>query len=152
MDQDKANRYTQIVSVVAVLIGLAFVAYELKQSNAMMRAQIRNELAVLTIDINRSWQRPELIALYLKASAGVEVLSAEEERLLYLNLNATFRMWENMHYQNRIGMYDESEISTNRQIWSSLLEENKFYRDYWIESGASFSEEFRNEINSVIDN
>ena len=143
MDQDRINRYFQYVSVAAVIIGLVFVASELKQNNEMMRAQIRNELAVSTIDINRSWQRPELISVYLKASAGAEKLTAEEARLLNLNLNATFRMWENMHYQNRIGMYDESEISVNRQVWSTFVKENQIYRDYWLESGAVFSEEFR---------
>jgi len=150
MSQNRANNYTQLVSVAAVLIGLAFVAYELKQNNSMMRAQIRNELSAASIELNMMWQRPELVSLYLKTSSSADNLSAEEARLLSLAIGATFRMWENMHYQNRIGTYDESEIAANRLIWSNSVKSIQVYREYWSQSKQVFSEEFQNEIDTII--
>src|SRR5210317_891083 len=104
MKIDDLNNSITFFANIGVLIGIVFVAAELKQNNEMMRAQIRNELSAATIDTNQSWQKPELVTLYTKILYEDYEPNLEEKRLLDLNLTATFRMWENMHYQNRIGM------------------------------------------------
>ena len=116
----------------------------------MMRAQIRNELSAATIEINQSWQKPELVALYIKMQSESYRPTPEETRLLDLNVAATFRMWENMHYQNRIGMYDDSEVSANREIWTNAVRDNNLYREYWTRSRKQFADAFQSEIDTIV--
>lgn len=86
----------------------------------------------------------------MKVSNG-EALAPTEEFAYFLVTNSFFRYWENVSYQYRNGLYDDSEYATQREVWGSLLTVDKI-RDLWCEGRTGRSEPFVAEIDELLDN
>jgi hypothetical protein len=136
---------------ILVIIGLALVVVELQQNRAMMRAQIRNELGQKVIDImSLAGGDREYVELMVRAGAGGEVTPAERV-MLDLRAEAVVRYWENVHYQHREGLYDDTEFSkhlaTMREV---LLNRDKYLASYWCANKQFFSDPFRIELDASL--
>ena len=150
MDKERLNFLFQLLSVGAVIAGLIFVAVEISQNNEMMRTQIRNEMTLAQIENTRFRQTPEMLALAVKARDTNYGFTPEEEMLWDLWIRSTARMWENMHYQQRLGLYDLDEAVANRAIWTVAFTQDEYFRNFWQQSKGDFSASFQQEIDSVI--
>ena len=71
-----------------------------------------------------------LFCAYLKQESG-ESLSLEEEYLLDQAANATLRLWENTHYQYRMGLFDEDEFEADLAVWRDAMRSPE-YKKHWI--------------------
>jgi hypothetical protein len=56
---------------------------------------------------------------------------------------------ENVHYQYRQGLYDESEYHAQREIWRVRMQKSVF-RDMWARSRRTISPLFAQEIDQII--
>jgi hypothetical protein len=131
---------------ILVIIGLALVVVELQQNREMMRAQIRNELGQEIIDIlSLAAGSTEYVELMVRAAAG-EPLTPAEGIMLDLRAEAVVRYWENVHYQHRAGMYDDSEFSKHLATMRDVLLRDKHLSGYWCKSKQFFSDPFRVEL------
>ena len=121
MDSNKLNNWLQVGAMFAVLVGLILLVVELRQNQDLMRAQTRHELAVTVMEIlHIPAANKQLADVMYRANLG-ENLTAEELHQFRMRTNALFRYWENVHYQYRQGLYDDSEFDTHRRAWRSLL-------------------------------
>lgn len=150
MTKERLNFLFQALSVGAVLAGLIFVAIEISQNNEMMRTQIRNEMTLAQIENTRFRQTPAMLQLAVKARQPGYQFTPEEELLWNLWIRSTVRMWENMHYQQRLGLYDQDEADANRSIWTETFNQSEEFKEFWTQSKSDFSVSFRREIDSVI--
>ena len=113
MNFNNLNKWLTLVANLGVLAGIIVVAVELQQTQmalkgeaSSMRAQMATDLQVHIID-NDIWE------VRGKLEAGEELTPAEAARGSAF-LVSTLRHFENMHYQNQIGILDD-------EIWQSNL-------------------------------
>ena len=150
MTADTLNRWLTLGANVGVLIGIALLLIELNQNELMMRAQTRTELSNGIVEIlSLSASNPQLASLTRRADDGEE-LSADEHLQYQHRSYALFRYLENLHYQYRLGLYDEHEFSTQRKAWESYLNRSKAAATAWCNYRFSVSPEFRAEVDGQL--
>ena len=153
MDADRVNRWLSLGANTAVLIGIALLIFELGQNREMMRAQIRNEISRGAFDVmSLTAANRETAEALARFNRGDE-LSDSDRIMLTTRSEAMFRYWENVHYQYRLGMYDEAEFSTHLATMKDvLLFIDRHFTEFWCEYGrrGHYSVPFTNEINALL--
>ncbi len=153
MDSNKLNNWLQVGGIFGVLIGLMLLIVELRQNQDLMRAQTRHDIAEMVVEILYvPAANKQLADIMYRANLG-ENLTPEETHQFTMRTNALFRFWENLHYQYRQGLYDESEFDTHRRAWRSLLTGPTVsigIRTYWCENQFHYSSAFKEVLNEQI--
>ena len=139
-----------ILANVGVLAGILLLVFELSQNREMMTAQTRNEISqgaieLLTLAINDvSFQN------VIRRGQFGEELSEDEQWQSDGHQQAWRRYWENVHYQYRIGLFDETEFATQKATWARSLSIHPGMVKRWCERKAGFSPEFATEIDGLL--
>jgi hypothetical protein len=151
MEPDKLNRWLTLGANVGVLIGIILLIIELDQNRDMIRAQTRNDiLQQLSNSLLIVASNSELNSVIRRARLGEE-LSEDEERQVYLYQVANLRDWENMHYQYRQGMFDDTEFEAERRSWQFVItSNNKSFAKTWCRTRQNYSPAFSAEIDSIL--
>ena len=146
------NNYRIIVeltSVVAIILSLVFLALEVKQSNQLAKAEIRQALNVTDMEVYKVQMEEDIIAKALyKINKNLPIDDYEEYQLNEFQ-KFNFRDFDNSFYQYRIGLFDENVWFAYRRIIKSLLTEN-YIMLMWGNSNQSFSIEFQDEVNNIL--
>ena len=146
------NNYRIIVeltSVVAIILSLVFLALEVKQSNQLAKAEIRQALNVTDMEVYKVQMEEDIIAKALyKINKNIPIDDYEEYQLNEFQ-RFNFRDFDNSFYQYRIGLFDENVWFAYRRIIKSLLTEN-YIMLMWGNSNQSFSIEFQDEVNNIL--
>jgi hypothetical protein len=147
-----SNKYRIIVeltSVVAIIFSLVFLALEVKQSNQLAKAEIRQALNVTDMEVYKVQMEEDIIAKALyKINKNIPIDDYEEYQLNEFQ-RFNFRDFDNSFYQYRIGLFDENVWFAYRRIIKSLLTEN-YIMLMWGNSNQSFSIEFQDEVNNIL--
>lgn len=150
LDTNKVNRWLTLGANLGVLIGLLLLVLELNQSREMMRAQTRHEIATGIVDLLLIPASNEQLAdLMYRAETGGE-LTPQELFQFTMRTNALFRYWEDVHYQYRVGLYDEIEFTKQREAWAAALKRSNGMRVYWCEVRALYSPEYMSEMDALL--
>jgi len=150
VESDRLARWLTLGANLGVLIGLVLLIAELAQNREMMRAQIRHELAMGIVDLLQAPANNHQLADVLYRGISGEELKQTEMYQFELRTNALFRYWEDVHYQYRVGLYDDSEFSRQRNAWKVSLERSRLAADYWCKVRRLYSPEFASEMNSLL--
>ena len=147
-----SNNYRIIVeltSVVAIILSLMFLALEVKQSNQLAKAEIRQALNVTDMEVYKVQMEEDIIAKALyKINKNLPIDDYEEYQLNEFQ-KFNFRDFDSSFYQYRIGLFDKNVWFAYRRIIKSLLTEN-YIMLMWRNSNQSFSIEFQDEVNNII--
>lgn len=150
MDSHWLTRWLTLGANLAVLIGIVLLIVELDQNRNMMRAQIRHELAMGIVDLLQTPASNEQLAdLMYRANSGQE-LSPTELFQFHLRTNALFRYWEDVHYQYREGLYDDTEYSKQRDAWRASISNSSLRIEYWCQVRTLYSPEFMAEMDGLL--
>ena len=150
MDSDRLNRWLTLSANIGVLIGIVLLVVELDQNRDMMRAQTRNEIARATQDMLVSWAgNPELADIFVRANRGEE-LSPSEQYMVAIRNETVLRHIENLHYQYRQGLYDQSEFNSSTERFSQLLRHQPSLLGHWCATRTAFSTEFLEYFQSML--
>jgi hypothetical protein len=79
-----------------------------------------------------------------------EALTSIESIQFQMRTNALFRYWEDVHYQYRVGLYDDAEFERQRDAWRVSLERSRVTRDYWCKMWLLYSPEFAGEMDGSL--
>ena len=148
----KLNQWLTLVANLSVVAGILFLAVELRQNTAAIRAQTRDALTEKQIEIV-GWQatNPELAAIHAKAMDGEELSTAE---LLQFSgyVLAQFREWENSHYQFSAGLFSPPEFEARKASWQILLSgaSSWAYVATWQMFRLTFAPAFRADIDRLL--
>ena len=83
MDSDRLNRWLALAANIGVLVGIVFLAVEIRQNTiAVQTAALQQHFEQHTGLVMARVNNAELRAVFLKATDGTEMLSAEEEAIL----------------------------------------------------------------------
>jgi hypothetical protein len=151
VDIDRLNRWLTLGANVGVLLGIAFLIVELNQTNEMNRGETRNQIASELSELLRDVSNnPQLAELIVRAENGEE-LTPRENMQYTQRILSMLRYFENVHYQFRQGLYDESEFSTQKEAWRKVYAGSKTTVGIWCEYRMTFSPEFRGEFDNLLD-
>jgi hypothetical protein len=150
LDTDKLNRWLTLGANLGVLAGLLLLVLELSQNREMMRAQTRHEMAAGIVDLLLVPASNEQLAdLMYRAETGGE-LTPQERFQFKMRTNALLRYWEDVHYQYRVGLYDDVEFSKQREAWRAALSRSAGMHDYWCEVRMLYSPQFMEEMDALL--
>ena len=111
------NKYVTLLTNLAVIASLVFLALEIRQNNSMLVLEARNAISdarnelVLTYMNNR-----ELITAREKAARGEELTSVEETQIL-LFFFAAFRSWQDQFFSFQAGVITEEQMDSEALTW-----------------------------------
>ena len=116
-----------------------------------MRSQTRNDISQGIADfLLVGGSDAQVASLRRRAEAG-EKLTPDEDQQYYLMLAANLRIWENIHYQYRHGMFDDTEFESELVIWRFIVNSNKYFPTAWCLLRAFYSTEFSAEIDQLLE-
>ena len=151
MKKIELGQAVAILANIGVIAGIVFLAFELQQNREMIRAQTRNELSQTIVDLMVSVaDNDELANLRRRADSSEELTDDEAYRYSYFS-RALFRHWENVHYQYRLGFYDEPEFQPQKDSWARYIKSSTAALDWWCQFRYEFSPDFIAEMNGVLD-
>jgi hypothetical protein len=132
------------------IVGLLMVIMQLQQNRTLMRAQVRHELATTIVELlNSSANNSQLAGVLRRGSLG-EQLTEDEQLQFRLRSNALLRYWEDVHYQFRLGLYDEVEYSRQKAAWKATFASSVGFVKYWAEVRTLYSPLFAAEIDGLL--
>ena len=152
MDSDRLTRWLTFGANLGVLVGIILLIVELDQNRDTMRAQTRHELAMGIVDLLQTVASNEQLAdLMYRANSGEEITPRELFQY-QIRTNALFRYWEDVHYQYRVGLYDDIEFEKQRDAWKDNFANASLAVQYWCKVRSLYSPEFASEMDSLLAN
>ena len=150
MDTDKVNRWLTLGANLGVLVGIILLVVELQQNREMMQAQTRNELSnSIVYLLSESAGNTELASIMLRAYMGEELTPVQSLQFRHRQF-AMFRNWENVHYQYRMGLYDDSEYAAQVDSWRRYINFSKAVADAWCSIRDIANEEFASDVDRLM--
>ena len=146
MDSDRLNRWLALAANIGVLLGVIFVAFELRQNTELAKANTRQEIAhdsflpALTIASDEG-----LAAALVKSESGEELSPVERQRLVTL-VYATHVIYENVYFQYRSGFLTEDQWNVFLRSIESTRK-GKTNPSLWIPE--LYSDEYRALVESI---
>ncbi len=150
MNSDRLARWLTLGANVGVLVGIILLIVELDQNREMMQAQTRHELAMGIVDLLQTPANNEQLAdILYRANAGEE-MTPREIFQYQLRTNALFRYWEDVHYQYRVGLYDEAEFEKQREAWRVSIAQSAMAAKYWCQVRSLYSPDYAAEMDKLV--
>jgi hypothetical protein len=150
LNSEALNRWITVGANVGVLIGILLLVFELNQNRELTRAQIRNELSQGVIEFTMAQAENEQLAdIILRAESGGDLTPVEQRRYTYF-FRGFIRYIANVHYQYRLGLYDDSEYIVQRDAWAQYLSSSQPLAHVWCEYRMTVSVEVRAEIDNLL--
>ena len=150
MDSDRLNRWMTLGANVAVLAGIVLLIVELDQNHDTVRAQTRNEISQGELILLGSMSsNRELAEMLIKAGQGEE-LSDAERLMVGVQSESAFRLWQNVHYQGRNGLYEDEEFEKHIDTMRSVLGRSPWLVKYWCDNRQIYPSKFVAEIDGLV--
>ena len=146
MNITKVAAWSEIVSSVAILATLAYLAVQTQQNTAAIQAQTRQAVLDADLAVLHMWSTNPQIALGL---SGRGELNEAEQMAVYFAFGAFMRTRENHWLQYQNGVLDEATWKSYRNAIPFVLS-TKRGRDYWAHAHG-FDDGFMDEVNKLID-
>lgn len=148
MNWDAISAIGEIIGATAVVVTLAYLAVQIRNSTRIARSATRQAIASMAFS-----QGNDLVAdrslteALLKDFKGEDVDEADWVRLLARNYMA-MRHYENIHYQYLTGMIEPDEWHGFRRNLSSVLQWRSM-QAYWQNEDHYYSDSFRQEVAAI---
>ena len=150
MSKDRLIQSISLAANCVTILGLLLVIIQLQQNRTLMRAQVRHELASTIVELLNSSANNSQLADVLRRAGRGEPLTEDEQLQFRLRSNALLRYWEDVHYQFRLGLYDEVEYSRQKAAWKTTFASSVGFVNYWREVRELYSPRFAAEIDGLL--
>ncbi|WP_412061288.1 hypothetical protein [Rubrivirga sp. IMCC45206] len=148
---DTAATVATIVSSLAVVVGLVFVAIELRQNTLAQRVTATQTLVVdYETAVDLLAKTPESACIYVRGNSGLDNLTGIERYQYFVMWFHLLRSAEQLHYYSLEGMVDA-------RIWRGFqrqLDEVMRYPgvyQYWEQRRHWYSDEFQAFVDQIFD-
>jgi hypothetical protein len=137
MTFEEAGIIAEVVSAIAVVVSLLYLAVQIRHSSLINEATTRTHLTELSQNI--LYNGTDHAEIFAKANAGESLTDAERIKITFF-YRAAFRGFENYVYQRNLGLFDEREwkgISTaigETMLKSYVQEEWRAVRQHYSEA------------------
>ena len=140
----------ELVGVVAIVLSLILVAYELRQNTTVMRAQTRDAMTDKQMMFT-DWvatNRYTAEVLTLSGQGKIEPGTPEAVSFEFF-AQGVIREWENSYYQYEQGLFESEEFAPRIVRWRQIISLGPV-REYWARSKDQFSPRFRAEVDGIL--
>ncbi len=146
MDFDRLNRWLTLGANIGVLIGIVFLAVEIRQSTKVARAEMTKDLylasrtAIMDIASDDSLAR-----------ISAEIRQFENEDVMRRNMfyQSFFRLYELQHNLYSQGLLDD-DIARSYALIIQMWARTIYFRDYWDRHRGEFNESFATYVDEQI--
>ena len=145
MKLEKLSALAELVSAVAIVVTLGYLAIQTQQNTAAVQASVRQAMLVDDLGIIRMQLDYPILATGRSGDAG---LSDDELARLNASLLGLFRTRENQWLQHQNGVIDERTWSTYQTAIPAVLT-TEFMRSWW--RNRSLRGEFDEGFVAVVD-
>ena len=91
----------------------------------------------------------QLADVLWRANTGGKLTPAEMFQY-QVRTNALFRYWEDVHYQYRVGLYDDVEFDKQRAAWGASMAGAPLAQRYWCRVRTYYSPQFMAEMDRIV--
>ena len=150
MDSDRLNSWPSVVATGGVILGMAFLIYELRQNSDLMRVQIRQARADAAMSNNEQLFNSEYLpSILLKIEGGRDL--SEEEWIRYV---AWFRS-SNRNQDNVLNQYYEGMLGDNipRSVDSfvrDVVASSADARRAWGQTKIGYTQEYVDFVEQIL--
>ncbi len=149
MSLDRVNRWMTLIANIAVLAGILFLAFELRQNTMTSRIQAANDFQDSFSEIEFFIaESPEFAELLVKGREGENVTGADQLRLTVFYGNV-LRTWQNAHVLYRSKALDKSLWLGSQTRLTQILQEDRGLLAHWRNNKSQFSPAFNDMISSI---
>lgn len=151
MKSDTLNRWISLGANLGVLIGIIFLALEIRQNSNHLALQLEFEATQKIFENNRDLQEPTKAQIFTKAITDPESLTFDEGIVaasLFLNL---LNEWEDRYFIYKAGLTGEID-------WRRHIQENvqwtlgsTFAQEVYKSNRGAFEVEFVDYVDSLLD-
>lgn len=150
MQFERVNQYLQTGANIGVILSILILALQISRTEDVIKAQTRSALASRSIELLTGEAVNGDLANIVRRSFDREELSADERFRLDRLHQAYFRGWEDVHYQYRVGLFDEEEYSHLREAWRARLA-RPGVADFWCLMRSYYSAAFVSAIDHLLE-
>jgi len=122
----------EVVAALSVVASLGFVALEVRQNTAAIKASAIQDLAAVTSDYLNAWATDDHIpGLWARVSAGElpAAFTAEENARLTFVYVSALRAYEARYLQIQLGVLDEDIVES--MTGASAMFDDPWFADRW---------------------
>jgi hypothetical protein len=144
---DKLNQWITLAANIGVVIGLGFLAYEIRQNTDATHAQTREAiLAAAQAELQAVRDDPNLVKSIIKEGS----LTMDEQIKLYTWLVSIMKIREFSWLQRQSGVIDDAQWASERAVTLAILQAPRV-RLWWSRVGhKTVGDEFRAFVDSAI--
>lgn len=148
MNWDAISAIGEIVGAAAVVVTLAYLAIQIRNSTKIARSSTRQAIASMAFVMGTDLVADKtLTQALIKDFKREDVDDADWVRLLARNYIG-MRHYENIHYQHLCGMIEPDEWLGFRRNLKSVLQWRSM-EVYWQNESQYYSDAFREEIGTI---
>ncbi len=146
----KTSDWMNLMSSIAVIMGIVFLGMEVRQNTNMMRSQTRDSISAKQMMFSE-WVTNEmdLAVTIAKVNAGMPLEPGERIMHAYF-MAGNWREWENSYYQFQQGLFDRAEFEPRMDRWRSTMR-IKSIRDMWKSTSSNYAPAFRAEVDKIVE-
>lgn len=139
-----------LISSVAVLLSLIYLAQQTRQNSKHTRALIQQGRALQSIDMpERCAENPVLAAIRLRGDEGDTSLDRVEFSQYWLMRVAIFWLWEDQFYQHKDGLLESDRFAGTVRVMESQFR-TPGCRYTWKLARVGFASEFQAFMDDVM--
>jgi hypothetical protein len=149
----KANwrEIAELVGIVAIVISLFLVAYELRQNTIASRQQAAATYAASARDLDLFVSGDSEISSIVFKSITRQDLSPEENFRLSNFYRSVLRTWQDTHYQYVSETLDDEIWSAERRFMRRILIGDPGFRRFWRINQEIYTDEFQLLITQILE-
>lgn len=139
-----------ILANIGVVLGIVFLAYELRQNTRAVRLNAVQFQASEEAAFNRLWTDPAIARVRVALEThGYESLSREQQLQIYGSVQSFLRIQQGLYYQLEQGGLDPNYWSGRQRQLTQLFKRPEFL-EVWNQEGYAYDDAFREYIDSVV--
>ena len=148
---DNLNKWLTLLANVGVILGIVFLAFEIRLNTNMLQSQTLNSLTEYQLDFYALMSSDPVIAeIHQRGIAGeLEAGSTEMGMFIYMS-TANLRRWANEWYQYNQGFTDPEEIEPRLDALAALFRRGPGYRARWNQSRHQYPEGFQSLVDGYV--
>ena len=150
MDLETVYYIGQTLAVLALIVSLVFVGFQIRQNTRATQAASHNDISIAFSELNQTWaDNHALSEIVMKGMNDRQALNPVEQWRYDATCRAYFHIVHTMFMQARLGVGDKSIMFAEERGLKTVLS-TPGGKEFWMENPYGFSEEFRAYIDRLI--
>ena len=146
---DSSSKIAEVVSAVAVIIGLLFVGLELRENTIAQQFSATQTLVSEYNSAISAINDREFVCIFIQAGNDFRSLSQSDKIRFSILMQPVFRTFEQLHYSNVKGTIDTKVYSGFQRQFRSMMQ-LPGNRQYWAARRDWFGDDFQRYMDKII--